>query len=31
MNSMKLTADQAMDALGVPKNEWDYYYSKLTK
>jgi flagellar biosynthesis/type III secretory pathway protein FliH len=31
MCSMKMTAEQAMEALMIPKNKRDFYYSKLTK
>jgi hypothetical protein len=31
MKSMKLTAEQAMDALGIPKNERASYNAKLIK
>jgi hypothetical protein len=31
MKSMKLTAEQAMEALDIPKNERDLYSAKLMK
>jgi flagellar biosynthesis/type III secretory pathway protein FliH len=31
MCSMKMTAEQAMEALMIPKNKREFYYSKLTK
>jgi hypothetical protein len=31
MCSTKMTAEQAMEALMIPNNKRDFYYSKLTK